>query len=194
MRVLVAFLGIGLVLAPSLAARAESTAAPFGLEWGMEVGGLGERNIPIQSTTHTGGLTVVNVREIPDTPEDTYLVNLLFDRTLGLVKVRWMSRDITGDDAGALGQRRYAEVRDYVARSYGEPTDEARVVGARLFDQEDEFYQCLAYEGCGVWSAIWEGQPSGGVLLSIEGLGPGSGFVRLDYESEAWQAAVAEAR
>ena len=61
------------------------------------------------------------------------------------------------------------------------------MVGARLFDQEDEFYQCLSYEGCGVWSALWEEKPSGGVLLSVEGLGPGQGYVQLDFESADWQ-------
>jgi hypothetical protein len=74
-----------------------------------------------------------------------------------------------------------------VAEKRGNPTDETNVVGARLFDQEDEFYQCLAYDGCGVWSSLWEQKPSGGVLLSIEGTGPGKGYVQVDYESADWQ-------
>jgi hypothetical protein len=194
MRVLLTALGFLVALTLSAPLRAQSAPAPFGLQWGMEVSGLTERYMPLQSTTRTGDLTVVNLTKAPRAPAETYLVNLLFDREMGLVKVRWMSTDIKGDATGKNGRRKYREVRQYVVDSYGEPTDEALVIGARLFDQDDEFYQCLAYEGegCGVWSAIWEQGPSGGILLSIEGLGPGSGFVQLDFESEGWKASVKE--
>jgi hypothetical protein len=147
MRVLLTALGFLVALTLSAPLRAQSAPAPFGLQWGMEVSGLTERYMPLQSTTRTGDLTVVNLTKAPRAPAETYLVNLLFDREMGLVKVRWMSTDIKGDATGKNGRRKYREVRQYVVDSYGEPTDEALVIGARLFDQDDEFYQCLAYEG-----------------------------------------------
>lgn len=164
--------------------------APFGLDWGMQISDLTARDIPIQSQTKSGNLTVVTVRQTPQMLENTYLVNLLFDNERGLVKVRWLSNDIEGDATGKLGRQKYTAVRRFVVEGYGEPSDEALVVGARLFDQDDEFYQCLRYEGCGVWSAIWEQEPTGGILLSIEGLGAGKGFVQVDFESEGWKAAI----
>ncbi len=164
--------------------------APFGLDWGMQISALTARDIPVQSQTKSGNLTVVTVTETPQTLEDTYLVSLLFDAQQGLVKVRWIGNDVEGDATGKLGRRKYAEVRKFVVETYGEPADEALVIGTRLFDQDDEFYQCLRYEGCGIWSAIWEQDPSGGILLSIEGVGPGNGFVQVDFESDGWQTAI----
>jgi hypothetical protein len=167
---------------------AEATEAPFGLEWGMQVGDLTALDIAIQSTTKSGNLAVVTVTETPEALDDTYLVTLWFDNELGLVNVRWTSNKIEADTSGERGRRKYTETRRFIVENYGEPTDEALVIGARLFDQDDEFYQCLAYEGCGVWSAIWEQEPAGGILLSIEGMDPGTGFVQLYFESEGWTA------
>lgn len=190
MRVFLSAFILALAVTLSGPAVAESAAAPFGLQWGMDVADLGALDINIESTTRSGNLTVVNVRETPQSFDDTYLVNLLFAKDYGLVKVRWMSNDIENDITGKQGRQIFRGIKGSLAASYGEPTDEAQVIGARLYDQDDEFYQCLAYRGCGVWSAIWEQKPSGGILLSIEGLGAGKGFVQLDFESEGWRAAI----
>ena len=171
----------------------DTTLIPFGLKWGMKQGDLSELGIKVGERTQTGELTVVKAEEIPDAFADTKMVNMLFDRQLGLVKVRWISYDIEADPNGSLGRSKYGEMKAIIASQLGEPTDETLVVGARLFDQEDEFYQCLAYEGCGVWSALWEHSPSGGVLLSVEGVGAGKGFVQIDYESANWQQAASQA-
>lgn len=165
----------------------DTTLIPFGLKWGMQQGELSELGIKVKERSRSGELTVVSSEEIPDAFADTKLVNMLFDRELGLVKVRWISYDIETDPDGSLGRSKYGEMKAIIASELGDPTDETLVVGARLFDQQDEFYQCLAYEGCGVWSALWEHAPSGGVLLSVEGTGPGTGFVQMDYESINWQ-------
>ena len=171
----------------------DTTLIPFGLKWGMHPGQLSSLDIEITDSSRTNDLTVVTAEEIPDAFAETKSVNLLFDRRLGLVKVRWTSLDIEADPTGTTGRAKYGEMRAIIMDALGEPTDETLVVGARLFDQEDEFYQCLAYEGCGVWSALWENSPSGGVLLSVEGTGPGQGFVQIDYESANWQDAADQA-
>jgi len=171
----------------------DTTLVPFGLKWGMQPGELSELDIKIKDSSRTGDLTVVNSDEIPNAFADTKSVSMLFDRRLGLVKVRWTSLDIENDPTGTTGRAKYGEMKSLVADQLGDPSDETLVVGARLFDQEDEFYQCLAYEGCGVWSALWEHEPSGGVLLSVEGTGPGTGFVQVDYESANWQQAAGQA-
>ena len=167
----------------------DTTLIPFGLKWGMQQGDLSEHGIKVKDRSKAGELTVVNAEEVPDAYAETKMVSMLFDRELGLVKVRWTSYDIEADPDGTLGRSKYGEMKAIIASQLGEPTDETLVVGARLFDQEDEFYQCLAYEGCGVWSALWEHAPSGGVLLSVEGVGAGRGFVQIDYESANWQEA-----
>lgn len=171
----------------------DTTLIPFGLKWGMQQGDLSELGIKVSERSKSGDLTVVNSEEIPEAFADTKMVSMLFDRRLGLVKVRWISYDIETDPNGSLGRSKYGEMKAIIASRLGEPTDETLVVGARLFDQEDEFYQCLSYEGCGVWSALWEHAPSGGVLLSVEGVGPGQGFVQIDYESANWQEASSPA-
>lgn len=153
----------------------------------MKIGDLSALGIKVASTAKLGELAILNVKDMPGAFPDTSLVNLLFDHDLGLVKVRWVGTSISDDPVGTHGRSKYSEMKKVILQARGNPTDETMVVGARLFDQEDEFYQCLSYEGCGVWSSLWEQKPSGGVLLSIEGIGPGKGYVQLDYESADWQ-------
>ena len=167
---------------------------PFGLKWGMKISDLDDMGITPSSSSQTGTLTIVNVKDMPGAFPDTDVVNMLFDQKRGLVKVRWISTPITDDPIGTKGRAKYGEMRKMVVEKRGKPTDETNVVGARLFDQEDEFYQCLDYEGCGVWSSLWEQKPSGGVLLSIEGTGAGKGYVQVDYESAEWQQVVSAAK
>jgi hypothetical protein len=170
----------------------DPTAPPFGLKWGMPLNQLSALGVKVKATSKTGDLTIVTAEKVPDAYPDTKVVSLLFDRHLGLVKVRWASTDIEDDPTGTQGRSKYSEMKKLVSESRGTPSDETLVVGARLFDQEDEFYQCLGYEGCGVWSALWDQKPSGGVLLSIEGMGTGKGFVQVDYESADWQQAAGQ--
>ncbi len=180
--------------AASPAAMPAEAQPPFGLKWGMHVNDLSSLGIKVASTSTSGNIVVVNVKELPNAFPDTNAVNMLFDRQLGLVKVRWTSTAVAGDPTGSQGRSKYFEMKKTVVETRGNPSDETLVVGARLFDQEDEFYQCLAYEGCGVWSALWEEKPSGGVLLSVEGLGPGQGYVQLDFESADWQKVAGAAQ
>lgn len=179
---------------PAAAAIPAEAQPPFGLKWGMHVNDLSSLGIKVASTSTSGNIVVVNVKELPNAFPDTDAVNMLFDRQLGLVKVRWTSTAVTGDPNGSQGRSKYGEMKKTVVETRGNPSDETLVVGARLFDQEDEFYQCLTYEGCGVWSALWEEKPSGGVLLSVEGLGPGQGYVQLDFESADWQKVAGAAK
>lgn len=179
---------------PAAAAMPAEAQPPFGLKWGMHVNDLSSLGIKVASTSTSGNIVVVNVKELPNAFPDTDAVNMLFDRQLGLVKVRWTSTAVAGDPNGSQGRSKYVEMKKTVVETRGNPSDETLVVGARLFDQEDEFYQCLTYEGCGVWSALWEEKPSGGVLLSVEGLGPGQGYVQLDFESADWQKVAGAAK
>ena len=179
---------------PAAAAMPAEAQPPFGLKWGMHVNDLSSLGIKVASTSTSGNIVMVNVKELPNAFPDTNTVNMLFDRQLGLVKVRWTSSALANDPTGSQGRSKYGEMKKTVVESRGNPSDETLVVGARLFDQEDEFYQCLAYEGCGVWSALWEEKPSGGVLLSVEGLGPGQGYVQLDFESADWQKVAGAAQ
>ncbi len=180
--------------APAQAPAARPAEAPFGLKWGMHLNDLEGLGVQINSTSKNGDLTIVNAKTMAQAFPDTATVNMLFDSHAGLVKVRWIGKPITDDLVGTKGRAKYGEMKKMVLQNLGNPTDETMVVGARLFDQEDEFYQCLSYDGCGVWSTLWEQKPSGGVLLSIEGEGPGRGFVQIDYESANWQKVVAVAK
>lgn len=176
------------------APAATPVEAPFGLKWGMHLNDLDGLGVKINSTSKSGNLTIVNAKTMAQAFPDTATVNMLFDNQAGLVKVRWISAAVSDDLDGTKGRVKYGEMKKLVIQNRGNPSDETMVVGARLFDQEDEFYQCLSYDGCGVWSSLWEQKPSGGVLLSIEGEGPGKGFVQVDYESADWQKVAGGAK
>ncbi len=61
------------------------------------------------------------------------------------------------------------------------------ISGLKLWDEPDEFYQCLDYSGCGFWMSAFEDKESGiAVGLQLEGLRRGRGFIKLTYEGPFW--------
>ena len=65
------------------------------------------------------------------------------------------SEDITNDAFGSKGKEMYDDIKSKLKNKYGEPTENFEFVGLRLYDESDEFYQCLSYDGCGMWTSFF---------------------------------------
>jgi len=111
---------------------------------------------------------------------DTYA--LLASKKLGLVKVVAVGETITGDPYGKEGRAAYKKLAASLAKKY-KMSDEGKIVGGKLYKEDDEFYECLNYAGCGVWGATFTGKHHT-ITLMLNGVRRGTGYLKLIVESD----------
>ena len=98
------------------------------------------------------------------------------------------SEDIENDASGNKGKEQYKKIKINLQKKYGPPIHESEFSGLKLWKKWDEFYQCLAYDGCGYWLSAFKGKKSGLIMLELEGVRRGRGFIKLTYEGPTWEA------
>lgn len=103
-----------------------------------------------------------------------------------------LSKNIASDPFGSEGKARYSELKSILEEKYGSPTHEMEWIGLTLFKESDEFYQCLAYNGCGMWASSFAGPQDISVVLQLKGLDRGSGYFELSYEGPKWSMVLDE--
>ena len=174
--------------APFAAAAQESFPAPFGLSWGMSEESL--QAIGFKKVDEGGGLTLMTSVTVPKawSNGETYFVATYESR---LVKATAQSRNFTDDIYGTEGKRVYKELKSLLSNKYGAPPREAEWVGLELYDDADEFYQCLDYSGCGAWFSLFEFQ-NGAIAVEIKGIRRGVGYVSIGYEGPSFSEALRE--
>ena len=108
-----------------------------------------------------------------------------------LLAVHAAGKDITNDSTGSEGKKKYQELLDSLTEKYGKPTTSGHIIGRELWKEADEFYQCLAYDGCGVWIDLWDGVDKKILIQLKGGGGRGKGYITIGYEAAPeWGAAV----
>ena len=111
-------------------------------------------------------------------------------------------KNITGDVYGTNGKAQYENIKSSLVKKYpnmdGFQIKSFEWGGAKLYQESDEFYECLGYEGCGSYvSYIYSSSDSidrGVVSIEIKGYRRGVGAINLTYESEFWSEALDSAR
>ena len=177
-----------LALAESPAQIHGKYAAPFGLEWGMSKEQVTAMGVKLTSTNPAEG--VYTAKTLPKNLSDAENYVLVFKQEFGLVKVSALTSDITRDVHGSEGKERYNQLKMAVADKYGKPDKEQEWTDRAI--DSGQFYQCLAYGGCGYWLSFWGevGNETGAaILLQIHGISRGTGLIELRYESAAFHTA-----
>ena len=162
-----------------------SENAPFGLKWGASVNDLRKQGIELQNKFTEGRLEDFFAKSLPKNLSTTKFYRLYFDQEFGLQKILMFSEDITNDAFGFKGKEMYDDIKSKLKNKYGEPTGNWEYVGRRLYDESDEFYQCLSYDGCGSWASLFEDKEQK-ILVEIQGKRRGHGFIKLVYEGPKW--------
>lgn len=165
--------------------------APFGLEWGSQKSALARSGISFTDCENMGWVERCRTKSVPKnlSTSDFYLV--LFSKKYGLQKVMMLGETISGDIYGNTGKGQYAKLKTALKSKYSEATS-YEMVGRELWDESDEFYQCLDYEGCGSWVTYWVDGYQGAITLELKGSSRGTGFVTLSYEGKLWSRAIDE--
>lgn len=169
---------------------AETNNGPFGIKWGASVKELKSMGIKLKiSSESEGRFTIYTSSKLPKNLSMAEQYVLLFDKQFKLQKVMMISEDITGDVYGSEGKETYSTFKSKLQKKYGAPTVEFERVGMALYDESDEFYQCLAYAGCGRWASVFETSDTT-ISIELKGKSRGSGCILLTYEGPSWSKAV----
>jgi len=163
----------------------------FGLAWGMTKVQVEKLGVKLEPSSAKLGIETLTTEKLPKNVSIAEAYSLTFDRKHNLQKVMMVSKDIDNDPYGSEGKKKYAELKESLITKYGQPSDVLEKVGGKLWDEKDEFYQCLAYAGCGMWVALFEDKTSGqNIGLQLEGMTRGKGYIHLIYEGPKWSEVV----
>jgi len=91
-----------------------------------------------------------------------------------------MSKKIKSDVYGTEGQKEYFKYKEALTNKFGKPKNSLEVVGLEVFEDSDEFYQCLTYDGCGCYVSLFGDH----LTLKLEGIERGKGNLIITYKSE----------
>ena len=176
-------LTFSLVVLYAAAVHGDEVQAPLGLQWGMTQAEVESKGIQFSACDKSNWVTLC-VTKNPPKPVSFGFIYVLtfFAPNHGLVAVRGRE-DITEDSTGRKGKELYTSIKTSLTKKYGEPGTELELVGAKPYDDPDEFYQCLAHD-CGFWGAVWEPVGDGSIGLELDGHSRGKGFVQIDYVSK----------
>lgn len=106
---------------------------------------------------------------------------LLFYKN-ALIKIVAIGESITEDSNGRKGKVAYKDLLDVLIEKYGKPNDSVHDTGLAVYKNRDEFYQCLIYDGCGMWADLFN-LSDRTVFLELKGLERGEGYISISYEA-----------
>lgn len=173
----------------SASVGAAEFSAPFGFEWGVGKVQYESEGIVMTDCADRGYIrcSTVNPKK-PLSIGESYLMS--FHETLGLQKVIVLSKNFESDPYGHEGKLAYNTYKKALTEKYGE-AEVFESIGNELYEEIDEFYECLDYEGCGYWATYFTDKESTAIIgLSIEGMRRGIGYIRIAYEGPEWAAIV----
>ena len=180
-----------ILLAIQYASFGAESDGPFGLSWGMTKSQVGEYGVKLEPKAAQGNMEFLVAKSLPKNLSIAESYALSFDKKFHLQRVEMVSKDIDGDIYGTEGKTKFSALKESLTKKYGQPSIELERVGMKLWKDSDEFYQCLAYAGCGLWVALFEDKESGqNIGLALKGLGRGKGYIDLTYEGPKWSDVV----
>ena len=95
----------------------------------------------------------------------------------GLVKII-LSKDFVRDAYGDEGRKSYLKYKAILSEKYGK-AESYEYTGKMTYSGKDEFYQCLAYQGCGGYASFYHG-----VSLELVGYSRGYGTLKITYVAD----------
>lgn len=164
----------------TLADEVQALEAPLGYKWGQKI----SVSKCLEVTDLGGGLVVCRMTSVPKPVNNLDYAYLVLHRG-SLVKLVVVMQEVDRDPFGVSGLESYEKIKEVLSKKYGEPTQSYEFIGEELYREPSEFYQCLQYTGCGMYTAIWKKPDNlGTVCASLEGLGRGRGYLKITYESQ----------
>ena len=158
----------------------------FGLSWDTSPADFASQ-FTVAEQEVSGDLIILrSSAEDESLPSNTDFLTAIFwnDR---LVKFYWASDNFTDDPFGSEGQAAFSTLSANLEKKLGVGEDWT-YSGQELWKEPDEFYQCIAYEGCGAWITFWvnPGVANNIAVLELIGLDRGVGYLKYGMEHPNW--------
>lgn len=179
MKVMTAILSVTLILINS-PAWADGEAV-FGLNWGMTPQEIKSSGTILSLKNKINNLYIYRTKSLPKNLNETRYYTLVFDNNQKLVKIIMIGQNITNDISGKKGKTKFEEIAAALVKKY-EEIKSITEVGVKTYNEENEFYQCLAYKGCGLWVKMFEGKNKN-ITLQLNGLEKGKGYIDITVEA-----------
>jgi len=155
--------------------------AMFGLNFGQtpkEIRALGTTLILKNANNN---LSSYSCTSLPKNTSSAESYTLIFSND-SLVKIIMIGVDIVNDVYGNEGKEVFMNTLELLKKKY--TLDLFRTdLGLTLYNELDEFYQCLAYDGCGLYAATLKNNTKN-ISLQLKGLERGKGYLLLTIEAE----------
>ena len=181
-----------IITACLLTLTSKALAGAFGAEWGWSYQQLIKAGAVCQAEAMSN-FDGYRCSKMPRNFSNADFWFAIFDKKNGLQKITMVGTDITDDPYGTEGKKRYNGLKSAITKKYGPPSDKyvLETTGLTLWDDADEFYQCLAYSGCGYYSSLWDLEGNGGTIsVEIKGASRGQGWITLVYEGPRWSDSI----
>ena len=168
---------------------ADGDEAMFGLRWGMSPSDVKSLDTVLTKTEAERNLEYYTTTSLPKNVSDIDKYLLIFADGK-LVKITAIGTDITGDPSGSKGKQRFDGIFKVLKEKYGKPDTNSHLIGHKLYKEQDEFYQCLVYKGCGIWVSIFETVDKI-IALDLKGIRRGIGYLKIATEAKPqWSEAL----
>lgn len=165
--------------------NANANDAPLGLTWGMTESKVKKAGMKLSECKVIKFFKTCQAGNPPKSVSFADFYRLFFANGKGLQGINIAGIDITDDSSGREGKAQYAAIKSGLIKKYGQPSSDYEYTGRKLYDEYDELYQCLDYDGCGNWIAYW-GTDVLSIKLELNGFRRGKGYVTLHYETKAF--------
>lgn len=163
--------------------------APAGLQWGDSGQVLIEKYEAKKSEVNSP-LELYEIGKPPIPLEGINEVYGTVDKKYGLVRVI-LIKTFNNDVYGIEGVDSYNKFKKILSDKYGKP-ESYEYSGRSVYKRKSEFYECLAYEGCGAYSSFFSHDTSDGLYMMLVGYQRGEGELRIIYESKDFKKAQDE--
>jgi hypothetical protein len=161
----------------------------FGLEWGRDFNQVRDTyDYSGVKKDSSGNFEILTINTGDFLPSNTDFLQLLVHPDAGLVKFTWFSDNFTSDLYGTSGKEGFDEMVNILNKKYGFQSKKITFSGLELWDEPDEFYQCLKHTGCGAWVAFWGSDNNSNLnedaaaSIELKGLGRAEGYLEFSVE------------
>ncbi len=168
---------------------ADGDEAMFGLRWGMKAAEVQASGVTITKKKGDRNLEIYEAVSLPKNVSDVESYSLIFADGR-LAKISAIGKNIANDPSGSNGKERFEAIAKALTEKYGKPSNSYQSTGNKLFKEYDEFYQCLAYSGCGQWTTVYEPNDKD-IVIELKGIRRGTGYLVITAEAKPqWSQAL----
>jgi hypothetical protein len=164
--------------------------APFGFRWGQSLDELAAAGVKGAIRQDEENISVLQSGSVSGAGDDTDLVRLIVDRHFGLQRIEWASKNLGDDPSGQKAVALYHKMKTILSDEYGAPRSSAEEIGVVTYTGPDDFFKCLATDGCGAYASVWRSGYSD-VAMHLVGTSAGKGWLEIVYVGPDWEDVVA---